>query len=97
MISRRCDACKAFTTRYYLAVYRGVLVGIEQEREVAETLLRNFNCEKLLLWYHDLYRKRQRALADNRRAEAFMHNVCEWFEGGYDKRTNEPLVRDHGA
>ena len=26
-----CDACKAFTTRYYLAVYRGVLIGIEQD------------------------------------------------------------------
>ena len=48
-------------TRYYLAVYRGVLVGIEQEREAAEALLRSFNFEKLLLWYHDLYRKRERA------------------------------------
>ena len=48
-----CEACKAFTTRYYLAVYRGILVGIEQEREAAEALLRSFNFEKLLLWYHD--------------------------------------------
>lgn len=79
-----CDACKAFTTRYYLAVYRGVLVGIETEREAAEALLRSFSFEKLLLWYHDLYRKRRRALADNRRAEAFMRNVCKWFAGGYD-------------
>jgi len=48
-----CDACKAFTARYYLAVYRGVLIGIEQEREAAEALLRSFNFEKLLLWYHE--------------------------------------------
>jgi len=81
--------CKAFTARYYLAVYRGILVGIEQEREAAESLLRSFSFEKLLLWYHDLYRKRQRALAENRHAEAFMHNVCEWFEGGYDKMAPE--------
>lgn len=40
-----CDACKAFTTRYYLADYRGVLVGIEQERESAEALPRSFNME----------------------------------------------------
>ena len=80
-----CEACKAFTTRYYLAVYRGVLVGIEQEREAAEALLRSFNFEKLLLWYHDLYRKRERARGATHRAEMFMHNVCEWFEGGYDK------------
>ena len=47
--------CRSETgKRYYLAVYRGVLVGIEQEREAAEALLRSFNFEKLLLWYHDL-------------------------------------------
>jgi hypothetical protein len=86
-----CEACKAFTTRYYLAVYRGVLVGIEQEREAAEALVRSFNFEKLLLWYHDLYRKRQRALADNRRAEAFMRQVCEWFDGGHAKQAPEGL------
>lgn len=86
-----CGACKAFSTRYYLAVYRGVLVGIEQEREAAEALVRSFNFEKLLLWYYDLYHKRQHALADNRRAEAFMRQVCEWFEGGYDKQAPEGL------
>ena len=91
MISRGCGACKAFTTRYYLAVYRGVLIGIEQEREAAEALVRSFNFEKLLLWYHDLYHKRQRTLADKRRAEAFMRQVCEWFEGGYDKLAPEGL------
>jgi hypothetical protein len=87
-----CGKCTEFTgAYYYLAVYRGVLVGIEQEREAAEVLLRGFNFEKLLLWYHDLYRKRQRALADNRRAEAFMRQVCEWFEGGYDRQAPEGL------
>jgi len=70
-------------------VYRGVLVGIEQEREAAEALLRSFNFEKLLLWYHDLYRKRERARGETHRAEMFMHNVCEWFEGGYDKLAPE--------
>jgi hypothetical protein len=84
-----CEACKAFTTRYYLAVYRGVLVGIEQEREAAEALLRSFNFEKLLLWYHDLYRQRERARGATHRAEMFMRNVCEWFEGGYDKMAPE--------
>ena len=73
-----CDACKAFTTRYYLAVYRGVLVGIEQEREAAEALLRSFNFEKLLLWYHDLYRKRQRALA----ATVARKRSCARFASG---------------
>jgi hypothetical protein len=57
-----CWQCKEFTgTHYYLAVYRGILVGIEQEREAAEALLRSFSFEKLLLWYHDLYRQRERA------------------------------------
>jgi hypothetical protein len=90
-----CEECKAYTTHYYLAVHRGVLVGIEQEREAAELLLRSFNFEKLLLWYHDLYHKRQRTLADNRRAAAFMRNVCEWFGGGYDKLApeDEPIRR----
>ncbi len=65
------------------------MIGIEQEREAAETLVRGFNFEKLLLWYHDLYHKRRRTLADKRRAEAFMRQVCEWFEGGYDKLAPE--------
>ena len=34
---------------YYLAVCRGVLVGIEQAQEAAEGRLRGFNFEKLLL------------------------------------------------
>jgi len=86
-----CDACKAFTTRYYLAVYRGVLIGIEQEREAAESLLGSFNFEKLLLWYHDMYRKRERARGATHRAEMFIHSVCEWFEGGYDQQAPEGL------
>jgi hypothetical protein len=87
-----CWQCRAFTgTHYYLAVYRGILVGIEQEREAAEALLRSFNFEKLLLWYHDLYRQRERARGATHRAEMFMHNVCEWFEGGYDKLAPEGL------
>ena len=85
-----CGKCTEFTgAYYYLAVYRGVLVGIEQEREAAEALLRTFSFEKLLLWYHDLYRKRERARGETRRAEGFMVNVCEWFEGGYDKMAPE--------
>lgn len=85
-----CSHCRAMTgTRYYLAVYRGILVGIEQERQAAEEILRSFNLEKLLLWYHDLYRTRERTRADLRRAEGFMYNVCEWFERGYDKPVPE--------
>ena len=85
-----CSQCRSETgKRYYLAVYRGILVGIEQEREAAEALLRSFSFEKLLLWYHDLYQTRERPRADNRHAEAFMRNVCEWFERGYDKMAPE--------
>ena len=82
---------------HYLAVYRGLLVGIEQDREAAEALVRSLNFEKLLLWYHDLYRKRQRALVDNRRVPG-VHapgpspagTYGEWFEGGCDKQAGEP-------
>lgn len=85
-----CTQCRAMTgMRYYLAVYRGILVGIEQERQAAEELLRSFSFEKLLLWYHDLYRTRERARSKIRRAEGFMYNVCEWFERGYDKPVPE--------
>ncbi len=85
-----CWQCKAFTgTHYYLAVYRGILVGIEQAREAAEAVLRGFSFEKLLLWYHDLYRQRERARGETHRAETFMRQVCEWFEGDYDKLAPE--------
>jgi len=54
-----CGQRQVFTDAYYyLAVYRGVLVSIEQKREVAEALPRSFNFAKLFLWYHDRYRKR---------------------------------------
>ncbi|NUQ38400.1 MAG: hypothetical protein HUU23_11505 [Caldilineales bacterium] len=88
-----CHACHTYTTRYYLAVYRGILVGIELEREAAEAQLRSFNFEKLLLWYHDLYQQRERARGQTHRAEMFMHNVCQWFEGGYDKMAPEDRRR----
>jgi hypothetical protein len=54
-----------------------------------EALLRSFNFEKLLLWYHDLYRQRTRARDEIHRVETFMHSVCEWFEGGYGKMAPE--------
>lgn len=85
-----CSQCKQFTGKnYYLAVYRGILAGIEEDLESAEHRLRTFGFETLVLWYHDLYARLQNALGDAHRSEVFMHDLCEWFEKGYDRLTEE--------
>lgn len=85
-----CGHCKQFTEKYYyLAVYRGILAGIEQDLESAERRLRTFGFETLILWYHDMYAKLQQALGETHRADGFMREVCEWFEKGHDRMTAE--------
>lgn len=87
-----CGQRQAFTDAYYyLAVYRGVLVSIEQKREVAEALPRSFNFAKLLLWYHDRYRKR--CSPPRRDVHAPWPSPAgtyrKWLENGYAKLAPE--------
>ena len=54
-----CNKCSEFIGRYvYIAVFRGILVGVKQiHLQEARHMLNDMNLEKMLLWYHDLYKK----------------------------------------
>lgn len=58
------------------------IIGVQVYHDPAITETRH-------AWHHDLYRQRERARSETHRAEMFMHNVCEWFEGGYDTMAPE--------
>ena len=53
-----CDACSKHTGKYvYIIVVRGILLGITDTLKAAKELLNDLNLEKLILWYHDLYKR----------------------------------------
>jgi len=53
-----CDACKELQAGYvYFAVNRGILVWIGASLKEARGMLNDLNLEKMILWYHDLYRR----------------------------------------
>ena len=85
-----CDACRAYDKQFvYLAVYRGIFVGITDDLAAAEALLRTFSFEKLILWYHDLYARLVEERRERRGVERFLHDVATWYEKGYDRMSEE--------
>jgi len=53
-----CEKCHEFQPNpVYLVVNRGILLGIADSFQKAKEVLDELNTEKLILWYHDLYRK----------------------------------------
>ncbi len=85
-----CDACHAYDRQFvYLAVYRGILVDIALDLATAESQLRTFSFERLILWYHDLYAKRIAERRDRQQVEHFLHDMARWYEEGYDRLSQE--------
>lgn len=87
-----CGSCNEIIDKYvYLAVERGILLGVTNDREKAERLLEKTNEEKFILMYHDLYEK----YVDERRTKSkygnFLRNVRRWFRKG--KHEKEDLSR----
>lgn len=82
-----CNKCSESTGQYvYIAVFRGVLVGVTDSLQKARHMLNDMNLEKLLLWYHDLYKKYDGEVRENRDLLRFLRNVVEWFEEGRHKK-----------
>ncbi|RJQ13934.1 MAG: hypothetical protein C4560_13150 [Nitrospiraceae bacterium] len=83
-----CNKCSEFTGQYvYIAVFRGILVGVADSLIEARHMLNDMNLEKLLLWYHDLYKNYDKNVRENECMLRFMRNVVEWFEQGrHDKK-----------
>lgn len=85
-----CNACHDFDRQWiYLVVYRGILAEIALDLATAETQLRTFSFERLLLWYHDLYAKREQERRERCEVEGFLHDVARWYEEGYDQMSQE--------
>jgi hypothetical protein len=81
-----CYKCSKFKDQYvYLAVARGILVGVADTLHDARGMLNDMNLEKMILWYHDLFKKFREESREKSNALGFMRNTVEWFEKGYHK------------
>ncbi len=75
-----CYACdEEFRLYVYLAVFRGILVGIGDSLEEAKRILDATGLEKIVLWYHDLFHRYRSERFDKDRLEGFLRNVVAWF------------------
>ncbi|MDA8213849.1 MAG: hypothetical protein M0Z64_01085 [Nitrospiraceae bacterium] len=52
-------------------------------------MLNDMNLEKMLLWYHDLYKKYDGAVRENEGVIRFLRNVVEWFKQGRHKKKKD--------
>ena len=74
-----CQSCSELRQYIYLAVFRGIFVGEGDSLEEAKQILDSTHLEKILLFYHDLFRKYHAERTEKRRLDAFMKSVVEWF------------------
>ena len=75
-----CDNCSKFTGKsVYIVAGRGILLGTADTLEEAKKLLNDLNLEKLVLWYHDLYRRYISERGDKESYEGFLEDLREWY------------------
>ncbi|NQE52421.1 hypothetical protein C5S29_02415 [ANME-1 cluster archaeon GoMg3.2] len=75
-----CDNCSKFVGKdVYIVVDRGILLGTTERLEEAKKLLNELNMEKLLLWYHDLYKRYLREREQKHTYARFLSDVREWY------------------
>ena len=88
-----CDNCREFIGKsVYIVVGRGILLGITETLEEAKKLLNDLNQEKLVLWYHDLYRRYIGERNEKRSYVRFLEDLREW----YGERLHERPEPDSG-
>ncbi|MCK4475599.1 MAG: hypothetical protein KAU16_02635 [Methanophagales archaeon] len=88
-----CDNCSEFIGKnVYMVVSRGILLGITETLEEAKKLLNDLNQEKLILWYHDLYRRYIGERNEKHSYGGFLKNLWEW----YGERLHERPETDSG-
>jgi len=81
-----CNACRKLSGQYvYIAVHRGIVVGVADTLPAAQNMLNDMNLEKMILWYHDLFKKFRKEAREKANALGFMRSTVEWFEKGYHK------------
>jgi len=85
-----CDKCHEFQPDpVYLVVNRGILTGIADSLQQARALLDDLNNEKLILWYHDLYRRYIDQKNDTHKHRRFLYDLREWWGEQLYKETNK--------
>ncbi|MBT9149460.1 MAG: hypothetical protein AAGB97_05075 [Dehalococcoidia bacterium] len=78
----------------YIVVNRGILMGTTQTMEEARRLLDDLNLEKLILWYHDLYRRYVEERREQESYRRFLEDLREWYgERLYEKSKDELTMR----
>ncbi len=87
-----CDTCSKFTGKnVYIVVVRGILVGVADTLEEARELSNSLNLEKLILWYHDLYRRFTGERAEKGSYERFLRELCEWHSERLHEKEDEEV------
>ncbi len=86
-----CDNCREFIGKdVYIVVVRGILLGVTETLEEAKEVLNGLNEEKLVLWYHDLYRRYIDERNEKRSYWGFLEDLREWYsERWYEKAETE--------
>ncbi len=82
-----CNKCSKFIGQHvYITVFRGILVGAADSLQAARRMLDDINQEKLILWYHDLFKKFREQSRGKENSIRFMKNVVDWFEKSRHKK-----------
>lgn len=86
-----CSDCrKDIGIKIYIAVGRGILLGITEALDEAKKLIDEMNLERLILWYHDLYQKYMDEQRDKDSYRGFLRDLHEWYgERLYEKSEEE--------
>jgi hypothetical protein len=87
-----CDKCSKFTGHVYIAVFRGILVGVADSLRAARDMVNDMNLEKLILWYHDLCKKYYGEVRENKDVLRFLRNVVDWFEQDRHKKKKDKVT-----
>lgn len=87
-----CDSCSKFTGKnVYIVVVRGILVGVADTLEEAKDLSNSLNLEKLILWYHDLYKRFTGERTEKESYERFLRELCEWYSERLHEKEDEEV------
>lgn len=85
-----CDNCSKFTGKnVYIAINRGILLGTAETLEEGKKLLSDLNLEKLILWYHDMYKRYIEERTEKLSYRRFLEDLREWYgERLYEKEVS---------
>lgn len=86
-----CSSCAKDTgISVYIVVNRGILLGTAETLKEARTLLDDLNLEKLILWYHDLYKRYVEERREKHSYEKFLDDLREWHrKRAYEESENK--------